>query len=368
MNGLTLGAVRPNTTRSLAGMVAGVIALLAAPAALAQVPNDPLYATQWGPQQVRAADAWPISTGAGTTIAVVDSGVDFGHPELAAKLLQGATFLGCGSISCGNGDWRSGPAQRRQFDHPHGTHVAGIAAALTDNSTGIAGVAPDADILPVKVLDGDGGTSQDIALGIRWAADHGADVINLSLGALPGAQALVISGQDTAMKQAIAYARGKGALTVAAAGNDFVSICGTPAFDDGALCVASTDRREARSAFSNFALKPGLDAVAAPGGSAGPLCGEDIVSTVPLGQGKAEACGYASDYDEYAGTSMATPHVAGVAALLAAQGRTVQDVLGAIETTARKPATTQRGVYDPVYGYGIVDARAAVQTPRPMRR
>jgi serine protease len=336
------------------------LALGAAVPAVA-APDDPLYADQWGPQQVRAEQAWSTSTGSGTIIGVVDSGVDFDHPDLAGKLLQGATFLDCGSTSCGNGDWESGPAERQAVKSTHGTHVSGIAAAATGNGTGIAGVAPDARILPVKALDEDGGSFEDIALGIRYAVDHGADVVNLSLGALPGAQALTLTGVIADVQEAIAYARERGVVVVAAAGNDFVApLCGTPAFDRGALCVVSTDKREARSAFSNFALNQELDAVAAPGGSLAPICGEDVVSTVPLGTGTAAACGYGTDYDEYAGTSMATPHAAGVAALLAAQGRTDENIMTALETTARHPGTGTRGVFDPVYGYGIVDAEAAV--------
>lgn len=340
---------------------AGALAL-AAPATAA--PDDPFYADQWGPQQVRAEQAWSTSTGARTIIGVVDSGVDFDHPDLAGKLLQGATFLDCGTTSCGNGDWESGPAERQELKSTHGTHVSGIAAAATGNGTGIAGVAPDARILPVKALDEDGGSFEDIALGIRYAVDHGASVVNLSLGALPGVQALVITGVIADVQEAIAYARERGVVVVAAAGNDFVApLCGTPAFDRGALCVVSTDKREARSAFSNFALNQELDAVAAPGGSLAPVCGEDIVSTVPLGTGTATACGYGTDYDEYAGTSMATPHAAGVAALLAAQGRSDENVMTALESTARNPGTGARGVFDPVYGYGIVDAEAAVAYP-----
>ncbi len=344
--------------RNLAAAIAGSL-VIAAPAAAAT--NDPLYAKQWGPQQVHAEQAWPVSTGAGATVGIVDSGVDFDHPDLAPKLLQGATFLDCGTTSCGNGDWQSGPTARVATASPHGTHVAGTAAAVTNNGIGIAGVAPDAQILPVKVLDEDGGSFEDIALGIRYAVDNGADVINLSLGALPGVQALVITGEITDVQDAITYARDHGVVVVAAAGNDFASpLCGTPAFDAGALCVVSTDKREARSAFSNFAINQQLDAVAGPGGSLAPVCGEDIVSTVPLGEGKSAACGYGADYDEYAGTSMATPHVAGVATLLAAQGRTDENIIEVLETTARKPVIGTRGVFDPVYGYGIVDAAAAV--------
>lgn len=226
---------------------------IAAPAGAA--PDDPLYASQWGPQQIRAEQAWTSSTGAGTTVGVVDSGVDFDHPDLAGKLLPGATFLGCGTTSCGDGDWGSGPAERQAVKSTHGTHVAGIAAAATGNGVGIAGVAPDARILPVKVLDEDGGSFEDIALGIRYAVDHGADVVNLSLGALPGVQALTFTGVIADVQEAVVYARDRGVVVVAAAGNDFAApLCGTPAFDAGALCVVSTDKREARSVFSNFAL------------------------------------------------------------------------------------------------------------------
>jgi serine protease len=353
-------------TKTALCVLGGMLALALATAAMAAKPagSDPLYAKQWGPQQVRAPQAWATSRGARTVIGVVDSGVDFDHPDLKAKLRPGATFLDCGTSSCGNGDWESGPAARIASKSTHGTHVSGIAAASTGNGIGIAGVAPSAGILPVKALDEEGGSFEDIALGIRWAVDHGANVINLSLGALPGVQALVITGLLTDVQDAIAYARGKGVVVVAAAGNDFASICGTPASDRGALCVASTDRREARSSFSNFAVKEGLDAVAAPGGSLLPVCGEDVLSTVPLGSGASTACGYGTDYDEYAGTSMASPHVAGVAALLAAQGRTDENTVAVLKSTARKPGTDLRGIYDPAYGYGIVDAQAAVTAPR----
>lgn len=327
--------------------------------------GDPLAVKQWGLDQVRATQAWPTSTGAGAVVAVVDSGVDLDHPDLAGQLLQqGKTFLECGNNGCGNGDWESGPNARRASKSTHGTHVTGIVAAATGNGLGVAGVARDAKILPVKVLDEEGGTFEDIALGIRYAADQGADVINLSLGAIPGAQALTITGLITDTQEAIAYARGKGSLVVAAAGNDFqVPLCGTPAFDSGALCVTATDRREAPAAYSNMGINQELQAVAGPGGSLLPICGEDVLSTVPVGTGRSEVCGNGKDYDEYAGTSMATPHVAGVAALLAAQGRDDDAILAVLLTTSRQPITGTRGVYTPSYGYGIVDAVAAVAAP-----
>ena len=333
-----------------------------APAASATTaPNDALWGEQWGPQQVHAPEAWSTSTGAGQVIAVVDSGVDLQHPDLVGKFVAGATFVGCAENGpCGDGDWESGGKAAGAPD-PHGTHVAGIAAAVTNNGQGIAGVAPDASIMPVKVLGEEGGTFEEIAAGVRWAADHGADVINLSLGAIPGVQALEITGLVSDATEAIDYANSKGVVVVAAAGNDTASICGSPSFNDGALCVASTDRNEARSWFSNFAIKPDMLAVSAPGGQGGLFCEEDIISTVPIGA--EEYCPANAGYDNYAGTSMATPHVAGVAALLTAQGRTNTAVHDVLTSTARKPGAGVRGVYDPVYGYGIVDAAAAVAAP-----
>jgi serine protease len=336
------------------------LVLAYAPAASAATePNDTLWAQQWGPQQVNAVEAWDTSTGDGQVIAVVDSGVDLSHPDLAGKFVPGATFVGCAEDGpCGNGDWASGGQAAGEPD-PHGTHVAGIAAAVTNNGQGIAGVAPDAQIMPVKVLGEEGGTFAEIGAGIRWAADHGADVINLSLGALPGVQALEITGIESNATEAIDYANSKGVVVVAAAGNEFASICGSPSFNNGALCVVANDRFEVRANYSNFAVKPDMMTVSAPGGQGALFCEEDIVSTVPAGS--ESVCGEGTPgYDYYAGTSMATPHVAGVAALLTAQGQTNDAVYDTLMTTARKPHSDVRGVYDPVYGYGIVDAAAAV--------
>ena len=346
-------------TRRAVAATASVIALMAvsAPTSTATT-NDPLRDKQWGLDQIHAEAAWPTSTGAGAVVAVVDTGVDLKHPDLAGQLVAGATFTGCkaGKRPCGNGDFR-GPDGKNNGDE-HGTHVAGIVAAATNNGIGVAGVAPDADLMPVKVLEDGSGSYKDIADGVRWATNHGADVINLSLGGLPGTQALPITGLATDLSGAIAYARDRGVLTVAAAGNSATPICSDPAFTDDVICVAATDRNEVKSWYSELPNKPDLKAVAAPGGAGLIACDDDVWSTVPTGTGS-KACGQ-SAYDAYAGTSMATPHVAGLAALLYAQGRNVKQVETALLTTSRQPVTDVRGVYSPVYGYGIVDARAAV--------
>src|SRR5436190_14134832 len=215
---------RPAAAAAAAALSA--IALTATPASAA-APNDPLYGKQYGPQQVHAEQAWATSTGAGAVIAVVDTGVDLTHPDLQGQLVPGATFIGC-NPSCGNGDWK-GPDGVGQAEDAHGTHVAGIAAAATNNGIGIAGVAPGAKIMPIKVLENGSGAYADIARGIRYAADHGADVINMSLGGTQGTQLLTLTGLETELQDAITYAVGKGVAVIAAAGNDSVPSATSPA-------------------------------------------------------------------------------------------------------------------------------------------
>jgi serine protease len=363
LRALTLGAILAAAACENAG---DPVAPAAEPSLAVVSANDEYFRLQWGLRQIGAQAAWSLSTGKKQVIAIVDTGVDLSHPDLQAKLVPGATFTGCADTGpCGNGDWKSGtPEAQAEGFHPHGTHVAGIAAAITGNGRGIAGVAPAAKIMPVKVLTDSGGSFPEIAAGIRWAADHGADVINLSLGALPGVQLLALAGELSDAKQAINYAVSKGVVVVAAAGNDFAAICGEPSFSPNALCVVATDNKEQRAAYSNFALHQDLNVVAAPGGAALLSCAEDIIATVPAGtESSCTTTLGTPGYDVMAGTSMAAPHVAGVAALLTAQGRDVFQVYDVLKRTARTPGLGLRGVFTPTHGYGVVDAAAAVAAP-----
>jgi subtilisin family serine protease len=348
--------MRPRLTIAAAAAAALSLVGLSGPASAGT--SDPLQSRLWGLEQVRAEQAWASTTGAGAVVAIVDTGIDFSHPDLRGQVLQGATFTGCKKRPrpCGNGDHR-GPDGKNNGDE-HGTHVAGTVAAVRGNGLGAVGVAPSATILPVKVLEDGSGSAKDIADGIRWAADHGADVVNLSLGSIPGGHVFSVTGLDTDMAEAIAYARSRGVLTVAAAGNSTTALCNDPAFSADGVCVGATTREGLKAWYSELPNKPDLRSVSAPGGAGLASCDDDIWSTVPVGTGSA-ACGE-GDYDAYAGTSMATPHVAGVAALLYAQGRGVDAVEAAILSTALTPGTGDRGVYSPVYGYGVVDALAAV--------
>lgn len=308
---------------------------------------EPFQDEQWGLQRVQGPEAWGVTTGRRAVVAVVDSGVDREHPELAGKLVRGASWVGCsGATPCDAWDDANG----------HGTHVAGIVAAPRDGK-GVAGVAPGALIMPVRVLDASGnGSGSNVAAGIRWAADNGAHVINLSLAGLPVVGQLTgFTGTDGGFASAISYAVGEGVLVVAAAGNESSPICSSEAFRSGrAVCVGATDRRDLKSAYSNFGL--GLDVVA-PGGQPG-SCAEAVLSTYATD--RSSTCRAERGYDALAGTSMAAPHVAATGALLVELG-----VTG--ERAARRIAATTddlgSGGYDPVYGYGRVNAARAVRSP-----
>ncbi len=327
-------------------LLAALAVFVAAPSARGATADDPLRGRQWGLSAIRAADAWKVADGAGAVIAIVDSGVDLDHPDLAAKLVApGADVVDPVGVD--------GP----QDEHGHGTHVAGIAAAVTGNGVGIAGVAPGALLLPVRVLDRDAsGTTETIAQGIRIAADAGAEVINLSLGyeSVQGAGAGA-AGALAPVNAAIDYAWSLGAVIVASAGNDSVPLCAQPAAHRRVLCVGALDRNGLRSWYSNsdaamttaFVVAPGGDSLSDVG-----LCDGDVLSTW-LDAGSCDGAGY----EALGGTSQAAAHVSGVAALLAGQGRSNAQIVTCITTTTADVGPSGR---DAIYGYGKVDALAAV--------
>jgi serine protease len=279
------------------------------------VRTDSLRTNQWALDRLRADKVWSdYSSGAGTVVAVVDTGVDGSHPDLTGRL----TTAGA--------DYVTGTGNGRLDPHGHGTHVAGIVSAVRGNGIGIAGLAPLAQVMPIRVLDETGaGWNSNIAKGITYAADNGADVINLSLGG---------PSEDSSTKVAVNYAMSKGVIVVAAAGNSRATTNATnyPAALPGVIAVASTERGDSSSTFSNTGSY--ID-IAAPGGR--------ILSTVPGG------------YAYMSGTSMATPYVAAAAALVA-------DITGGTVTTEQFERNLTKNAtdlgpagWDPEFGYGLTD-------------
>jgi len=269
------------------------------------------------------------TTFATTVIAIVDSGIDENHPDLKDKLVSGYDFV--------DGD------NTPHDIYGHGTHVSGIAAAETNNSIGIAGVAfsNNIKIMPVRVLDNNGwGTTANVAKGIMYAADNGAKAINLSLG-----------GRDsTTLKNAVNYAWNKGALLAAAAGNDGGGRKYYPASYPNVISVAATDYNDNRASFSNFNKE--VD-VAAPG--------VNVFSTFPTYYFTIETkYGRAEYYDVGSGTSMSVPHVVGLAGLLFAQNsqRTNSNVRNIIETTADDLGPSGRDNY---FGNGRINVFDALK-------
>lgn len=275
-----------------------LLALAVTFVATSSSPNDPRFDEQWALYKVGATCAWERTRGSAEVIvAVVDSGVDPTHPDLAARLrTDGYDFV----------DDDDDPRD----ENGHGTHVAGIIAAILDNNEGIAGLAPNVTILPVRVMNARGkGSDRAIARGIRFAADRGAKVINLSLGAT-----LTLNADEPSalVNEAIVYAQQRGALIVAAAGNDAVPLPNAIAVDNpDVLVVAATDQRDRKAPFSNSG--PWV-AVSAPG--------VNILSTMPTYEVFLTSDELPRDerfrrnYDYMSGTSQATPYVSALAALL----------------------------------------------------
>jgi serine protease len=329
-------------------------------------PNDPMYTQQWDYFDtvggMRLPAAWDKSTGTGIRVAVIDTGYR-PHVDLQGQILAGYDFIADTTISNdGNGrdsdasdpgDWTAagqcGTGEPASNSSWHGTHVAGTIAALTNNGIGVAGVAYGAKVVPVRVLGQCGGYTSDIANGIVWASGGTvsgvtniaarAQVINMSLG---GGGAC-----DTTTQTAINGARSRGTVVVVAAGNEAQNASNSsPANCSGVIAVAATNKSGGRASYSNYGT---IVDVAAPGGDTGAA----ILSTLNAGTKAPGADSYAG----YMGTSMATPHVAGVVALMLAKNPalTPDEVEARLKSSARAFPASCSGC-----GVGLVDASAAV--------
>ncbi|MFQ5593351.1 MAG: S8 family serine peptidase [Anaerolineae bacterium] len=284
-------------------------------------PNDPRFPDMWNLAKIRAEAGWDITTGrSDVIIAVIDTGADASHPDLQGKLVPAYDFV--------NND--SDPAD----DQGHGTHVAGTAAAVTNNGIGIAGVSWGAKVMPVKALSANGsGAHSWIANGIVWATDHGADVINMSLGG---------PYTSATMSRAVDYAWSNGVVIVAAAGNGRTSNPTYPAAYDDVIGVSATTQNDERAEFSNYGS---YISVASPGVS--------ILSSTRGG-----------GYQAWSGTSMASPHVAGLAALIKSihPNWTNAQIREAIESSAVDFGTPG---WDAIYGWGRIDIFNALSSDAP---
>lgn len=286
------------------------------------IPDDTFYSEQWGLEKINAPEAWATTTGSSDVIvAVIDTGIDRDHPDLEGQLTNGAIA--------------SRFSQTILDGAGHGTHVASIIAASSDNQQGTAGVAWGARIMPIKALGSGGfGNLSDIIRGFRWAVDNGADIINMSLGG---------GNSSRTFQSAVDYANEWDVLVVAAAGNEFRagSPVNYPAAYEGVLAVAATDQDDEPANFSN---RGDYIDIAAPG----------------VGILAATSRFIGANYIRFDGTSMAAPFVSGVAALLLSidPDLSSQELMDLITETAVDIGLEGK---DDRTGYGRIDAAAAVE-------
>ena len=333
------------------------------------VPNDVLYNEQWHFPHIRLPEAWDITTGnPSVIIAVIDSGILSAHPDFQDKLVQGYDMISAADNAADGDGIDSNPEDLGDLELGdgsssfHGTHVAGIVAAATNNNTGVAGVAWQSRIMPIRVLGLQGGTSFDLIQAILYAAGlenasgqvpiQRADVINMSLGG---------DGFSSSEASAITAARNAGVIIVAAAGNSGSANQEYPASYDGVVAVAAVNQSNARANYSNFG--PRID-ITAPGGDLdedadGNGTPDGVLSTI--GNDRGNAINYGYRY--YQGTSMSSPHVAGVIALM-------KSVAPNLTPTEFDQVLTEGRISDDLgaegrddnFGYGLINAMKAVNT------
>ncbi len=309
-------------------------------------PNDPQFKHQWHMRQIGMPAAWRLADGKGVIVAVIDTGVAY---EDFQRFHRVPDLAGVGMAP--GFDFVKNTAHAND-DHGHGTHVAGTIAQATHNGVGVAGIAPHAIIMPLKVLSASGsGSVAAIADAIHFAADNGAKVINMSLGGPFPSKILA---------KAVKYARDKGVVVVCAAGNDGRGRVSYPAAYPGSFAVAATQFDEATTFYSNWGKE--ID-VAAPGGNTQVDQDKDgrpdgvLQNTIVVGDPSQDG------YFAFMGTSMASPHVAGVAALLVSAGVTQPDAVEALlKKSARAPK--DRKLEATRYGAGIIDAPAALKASK----
>ncbi|MBL4633175.1 MAG: peptidase S8 [Kofleriaceae bacterium] len=307
-------------------------------------PNDPKYKYQWHMDQINMPEAWKLASGEGVIVAVLDTGVAYEDYEKFHMVedLEGVAITKPYDFV--------GNTTHANDDHGHGTHVAGTIAQATHNGKGVTGVGREITIMPLKVLSGSGsGSVAGIADAIRYAADEGAHVINMSLGG---------PFPSRVLKKAVAYAHDKGVTVICAAGNDGKKKLGYPAGYPGAVAVAATQYDKSTTFYSNYGKN--LD-IAAPGGNMRVDQSGDgepdgvMQNTIVIGDPTK------SGYFGFMGTSMAAPHAAGVAALIVGEG--ISDPK-AVEQILKDTASHPEGYTSERYGAGLIDAEAAILKAR----
>lgn len=339
---------RPGISGSVLSELSGIEGVLSISserkARATYIPNDSELRYQWGLDTVNAYEAWDIARGEhDVVVAVLDTGIDWNHPDIAPNIWSDADgYYGYNFID-GNrfpmddninsydelGGWAP-----NTYTY-HGTHVAGVVGAAIGNSIGIAGMA-QVRMMAVKVMNDSGeGTDSTVASGVRWAVDHGADIVTMSLG---------VDGSSSVLSSAISYASNRGVVAVAASGNDGASYVSYPAAYPSVIAVGAVDDTNHRASFSNYGtgldvMAPGVQIYSTQGGSATPN----------------------GAYQYLSGTSTAAPFVAGVAALMLSVNPALSPVeIGAVLNSTAQDLTSMTG-YDATTGWGIVDAFAAVE-------